>query len=455
MQEMTLGSIDVYEATDPLDAVHVPTTRREPGDRFRSDELIVGRYRIVKRLGKGGMGVVYSAEDGDLDRRVALKFLRPELRSQQDAVERFRQEARAMASVKHHNVVSVFAAGNHRGSEFIVTELIDGVSAEVLLRRARARGGHLDLEKTLRIVEQASRGLGAVHRAQLIHNDVKPSNLMVGNRTDRVVLMDFGLACHKANDDGVQPTFAYGTPAYLAPETIDSRQQSRKGSVKADIYALGATAYRLITSRAPIEARTFDELVAAHESQRPERPSRLRPDLPKGLDEVLLWPLRRDPDARPRRAEELGDALLKFIEPGREAPSPQSVLNVHKHPAAWRLVLSDPDPVQLAELVQASREAAPTARVVTSNSTFGALDLVRQVGADVLVVSDDEDTSGRAELARALTLGDELHQVHVIATTSRHDGRALDRLMSLGVDQMMSRPLRRDAVVSTLRSLRR
>lgn len=218
------------------------------------ESLQLGNYRLVRRLGAGGMGVVWEAEQGLTGRRVAIKLIRPELLESEGAHRRFRREAELAASLQHPNLCTVFEAGNVDGQPFLAMQLVVGENLG-----SRLQAGPLPAERAVAIAERLARALHAAHQAGLVHRDVKPANVVLRS-DDEPVLLDFGLARGIDQDsDGLTMTGeVVGTPAYLAPEQIESRV----GPIDArtDVYGLGITLHELVTGRVPFAAPTRDGL---------------------------------------------------------------------------------------------------------------------------------------------------------------------------------------------------
>ncbi|MGH7860018.1 MAG: serine/threonine-protein kinase, partial [Candidatus Binatia bacterium] len=235
----------------------------------------IGRYRVVRTLGSGGMGTVYLAEDPALKRAVALKVVQGGLREQKQALARFRREAEISARLNHPNVITIHDVGEDPAvGPFITMEFIDGQSLAGVLRERT-----LPIEARLALLVQAARALHAAHEAGIVHRDVKPHNLMI-SRDGRVKLMDFGVA--RSDESTLTVTGAVlGTPAYLAPEQIDGVQPS----VATDTYAFAVLAFEALCGQRPYTADTVSKLLyqIVHEP----------PAFPPGLDAHLRTVLER------------------------------------------------------------------------------------------------------------------------------------------------------------------
>jgi serine/threonine protein kinase len=267
------------------------------------DELgRLGRYRVLKVLGQGGMGVVYQAEDPLLNRTVAIKAMLPALAASSSAGQRFLREARAMAAVKHDHVVTIYEVNEERGVPFLAMELLAG---QALDRRLEAPG-ELPLAEALRIGREIAEGLGAAHATGLIHRDIKPANVWLEAPRGRVKILDFGVARAAAPEAALtRPGTIIGTPEYMAPE------QARGDPVDArsDLFSLGVVLYRLCTGLLPFQGQdtvsTLMEVVLHH----PPPPIQLNRALPPELSDLVMRLLEKDPDRRVGTAGEVVAAL--------------------------------------------------------------------------------------------------------------------------------------------------
>lgn len=280
--------------------------------------LVSDAYRVVRVLGEGGMGIVVLARDERLDRLVAMKFVRPpNARSRDGGKEHatlrtfFRNEARAMARVRHPNVVTIHALGDHEGIPYFVMDYVDGPSVEEWLSR-RSSEEPTDPATVLEILAHACLGVAAIHRARTVHRDLKPSNLLV-DASSNVVVSDFGVARRmgeRVREESVLPISGpVGSVAYMAPEAALEEDRAPELAPLRDIYALGCVAFELFTGRLPFVASSDMGLLAKHMIEPPPCPSSLRPDLPASLDAVVLRALSKDPRARFPTALAFAEAL--------------------------------------------------------------------------------------------------------------------------------------------------
>ncbi len=276
------------------------------------------RYRLLCKLGEGGMGTVYLAEHRLMRRPVALKVIRAEWLSHPQAVARFRREVAAAAQLHHPNVVHAYDADEVDGSHFLVMEYVNGVP----LDRWLAERGPLPIAEACSYARQAALGLQAAHDRGLVHRDLKPHNLM---RTPdgTVKVLDFGLARLATDHDGAaEGTVTYpggvmGTPDYMAPE---QGQDSRTADTRSDVYSLGCTLYHLLSGRPPFPEGTAVQKIFRHALERPPRLTDLRPDVPAALARVVARMMAPRPADRYQSAAEAAAALAPFARPPVSQP---------------------------------------------------------------------------------------------------------------------------------------
>lgn len=276
-------------------------------DHPESPEVLIGQvvshYRIVGLLGRGGMGVVYEAQDERLPRRVALKFLPDELGSDPDAARRFKREAEHIALLNHPNICTVYEIDDDAGRPFIVMERLVGKPLTVHLTRTQ-----LTLKACLRVAMQIADALGAAHAKGIVHRDIKPANVFV-DTDGNIKVLDFGLAKRFSMGDAQQtpvdgstvPGRPVGTSNYMAPERI--RQDTV--DARADLFSLGVLIYQMATERLPFGANTVAETVTKILDEAPVPLRKLNPEHPVLLERVVDRLLAKNPDDRYQSAEEL------------------------------------------------------------------------------------------------------------------------------------------------------
>ncbi len=277
---------------------------------------IAGRYRILEKIGEGGMGAVFRAEQMSLKRKVALKLLRPDLSTDPGLVRRFNAEAELAAKLNHPNTVTLFDFGQDEdGSLFIAMEFVEGQS----LRGVMLESGALKPGRALAICQQVCSSLADAHSAGIVHRDLKPDNVMLtsrGTETDIVRVLDFGIAkLRDERSDGTsvpmtQQGDLLGTPQYMAPEQI--RAEPVDG--RTDVYALGAMLYEMVTGRLPFEGPTVMAILSKHLTELPQPPMDRRRDLgiSPQLNNLVMECLQKDPAARPPSMEALGTRIKQL-----------------------------------------------------------------------------------------------------------------------------------------------
>jgi TolB-like protein len=279
-------------------------------------QLIAGRYEVLALLGVGGMGAVYKVRDRELDEVVALKMLKREIARAPGIVERFRREVKLARRVTHPNVARTFDLGEHAGDRFLTMELVEGES----LATRVAREGHLSVSEVVAIVSSICEGLEAAHAAGVVHRDLKPDNVLMARAprgaARRVVITDFGVARAQEAGDAARTALPIGTPAYMAPEQVEA---SKDVDARADIYALGAMTFELLTGRLPFEADSVFAVAAMRLTHDPPDPRQHRPDLPEALALFVRRCMARKPEDRPQSAREVASRLAGMTLPSSEA----------------------------------------------------------------------------------------------------------------------------------------
>src|SRR5262245_37535011 len=284
-----------------------PTTPPAPGASPEQGDrpvVLAGRYRLERRLAQGGMAEVWVATDLSLDRRVALKWLKPSLASDPVVAERFRREAVAVARLTHPNIVAVHDVFAEQGRQAVVMQLVDGKSLRQLLD-VQTR---LSPELTIHIGTCVAAALDAAHRASFVHRDVKPGNILV-TPDGRVLLTDFGIAKGlDGGDDLTSDNVMMGTAKYLSPEQV----RGRRLDGRADLYSLGLVLYECLAGRVPFIGETDADTALARLQRNPTDLARLRPTLSSGLVDLIHRLLARNPNRRPATGADLRAELLRL-----------------------------------------------------------------------------------------------------------------------------------------------
>ena len=284
-------------STTPTSSSHTESTLHSdpvPGDRL-------GQYRLLRELGAGGMGIVFEAEDEWLNRRVAIKVLRSDLPGGKVARERFLREARAMASVEHENVCTIYQVNEAGGRPYMAMQLLAGESLETRLEREHRIGP----AEATRIGREVACGLAAAHSQGLVHRDVKPANVWLEAGTGRVKLLDFGLALGRDNVHLTHSGFVIGTPAFMSPE--QARGEPLDG--RCDLFSLGVILYLMTTGDRPFDGATTMTVMRNLELHYPTRVNVRRVDVPAPFSNLIMELLAKDRKDRPASAAVVADRL--------------------------------------------------------------------------------------------------------------------------------------------------
>ncbi|HIO00397.1 MAG TPA: serine/threonine protein kinase, partial [Alphaproteobacteria bacterium] len=268
--------------------------------------LTLGDYQILRRLGHGGMSVVYLAEQQSLKRRVAFKVLKSNLAEQESYVRRFHTEAQAAASLVHANIVQIYEVGNIQGIHFIAQEYVAGQN----LAQFMQRNGNVSSGLGINILQQVAAALNRAGKQGIIHRDIKPENIMLAP-TGEVKVADFGLARVVDQADGVQTTqigITMGTPLYMSPEQAEGKAVDPR----SDMYSLGVTAYHMLTGNPPFQGETALSVAVQHLKREPVAIQEHRSDLSAAFSSLIMKLLAKDPADRFQKATDLQESLRKL-----------------------------------------------------------------------------------------------------------------------------------------------
>jgi len=287
-------------------------------------QFVLGKFKLLEQVGKGGRGEVYKAEQLGLGRIVALKVLPPKLMEKREAVQRFEREAKVAAALNHPNIITCYDAECAGDSYFLVMEYLEG---DDLNKWLSEHTGPLPINWCCECIRQASLGLQHAHEKHMVHRDIKPSNIMVAgtNMAIRPVvkILDMGFARMTTEEEtnirltGNFQTF--GTPEYMSPEQAES---TRNADIRSDIYSLGVTLYKLLTGELPFAGGSPLQMLVARASRDAPRVKGIRSDIPEGVDEIVAKMLARKPDERFQTPMEVSQALAPYSMGDSDTPEP-------------------------------------------------------------------------------------------------------------------------------------
>ena len=318
-------------------------------------ERMLGEYVVRQLLGRGGMGEVWEGYDPDLDRRVAIKVILPHLSNDSTFSERLRKEARLVAALRQPNIVQLYDFDIVDGQAIMVMEYLAGGSLRDRLARLHNGGQLMGLATAADLLEDVAAGLDYAHQRGAVHRDLKPGNILFSEE-GMPVIGDFGVAkVVNASSNLITPTLAepgtiVGTPAYMSPE------QASGGEIdhRSDLYSLGVVLYEMATGRVPFAGESPREILIQHIQHAPPAPRAFNPNLPEGIEEVLLRALAKEPAARYTCAAELVEALRSAGHLERLAPAPSaSTMELENEGNAAGLA----DPVTVAVRPSAAKPA--------------------------------------------------------------------------------------------------
>ncbi len=401
-------------------------------------QVVDDKYRLEGKLGEGGMGVVFRAADLRLKRDVAIKFLHPRVADDPRRSRMFLREAESMAKLRHPNVVEIYDVGRMGQCPFLVMPYLPGANVDEWSERHE--GPPLSADVVVGIVGQASAGLQAIHQQGLIHGDVKPSNILVSDSFE-VMVTDLGLA--RAINEGTSTLTPPGTPGFLAPELIAREPVQPQLAHKADVYALGVTAYWLLTGEMPIEV-SGDEVYAVLVSQLEDPippPSERHPPLGTAFDAPLAAALDRDPRRRPD-AVELRDTLFAARDRSLEPDDGHAPF----------VVLLDDDSSVLTALEAVVRATLRDPEIVAVKDPLAALSVIESRPPALVITDLQMPQLSGVEFVAALRESPSTKEVPVIVLTGVGGARDWQLLNQMGVHQFLVKPVATNMLKHVIRS---
>jgi len=445
------GEADRFESTIPFSGRPKKTSSGTWEALVGADGAFDGRYRLDRCLGEGAMGVVYRANEIALERPVALKTIAPDLAGEGVFATQFIEEARALARIRHQNVVQVYTFGRTQGMFYLVMEFVEGSSLGSILEAHAERDELLSVHAALAIITEMLDGVSAIHEAGLLHLDLKPSNVVIEAGTGRPVIIDFGVAM-QARTDPDNPIA--GSPAYMSPEQAEP-ERGKSLTRQSDIYALGCTAFEMLTGTLPYEADTVRALTEKHRVA----PIPLLSQRRRGLgvfNEVIHRALAKEPERRFESASEMKKALeqaqLKWTQ---RMMSPSSSPVSLAAPEEVRVLVVDDDPDFSRAAARATRVAFEERpfKVVRAESGEEALAQAARRMPDVILLDYMlPNIDGVATLTAIRSLPDG-REARVVVITGGSIDQIAHRFRSLGVTTFLSKPVTLDDLVETVRAL--
>ncbi len=406
--------------------------RADSGERarFAPGAIIDGVYRVIGELGSGAMGVVFLAHDSTLDRLVAIKLVHDDL-CDESIRRRFVAEARAMARVRHPNVLQIFSYGDDGGAPYFVMELVDGPTLADWLAQSSMPP---PLDVAIKILEGVCDGVAAIHLADTVHRDLKPSNILLDtNLRPRVADLGLALLCR---DDGANKPELVGTPAYMAPEVAFAHAVEPGLQTRADVYALGCIAYELFTHRPPFLSESNTALLLQHATEEVPDPRKLRPELPDEVADVVLRALVKDPKERIATVEQFRRELLSAFHGDQE---PHRIL-----------VAEDSDEFRDALEVALAVEF-PRAKIECAADGQAALEAFERERPSVAIIDLRMPRVDGLELTRRFRARDPLASVPIIVLTASGGPDEWKELASYGADRFLVKPVVLEDVVAMVR----
>jgi eukaryotic-like serine/threonine-protein kinase len=398
--------------------------------------LIDGKYRVLRPVGSGGMGVVALAHDESLDRDVAIKLIRSDYVGSASARRLFSAEARAMARVRHPNVVEIYAYGEHEGSPFFVMEYVRGCDLHEWLDRYD--DGVVSIDEAIGLLAQICRGVDAMHAVGTIHQDIKPCNILIGPRF-QVAVTDFGLAQFVRAASAEGASLHIGTPPFSAPEVIRGEKVSHALAPRVDVYALGVLAYQLLTGCYMFPIEDTQKLFHYQSVFDPKPPSSVRPELPPAFDDAVLAALRRDPRERTASPSAFWQSLLQAREITQtRAMIPPLVLVVDDNQSDRRLIES------------LLRNGLSMVEVVTAENGHDALAIIRQRRPAAIITDLMMPRVNGMELVAALRSSADTRDVPIIVTSSVGGAEDWRVLHQMGANDFLPKPLNPDTLCATV-----
>lgn len=280
--------------------IPVTETLETPTEELTTGSTFAGRYKIIEELGKGGMGKVYKVLDKEVNAKIALKLIKPEIAADKKTIERFKNELKTARDISHKNICRMYDLNKEEGSYYITMEYVEGQDLKSLIRQT----GQLAMPTTISIAKQVCEGLSEAHKLGTVHRDLKPSNIMI-DKEGSARIMDFGIARSLSAKGITGAGVMIGTPEYMSPEQAEVKEVDQR----SDVYSLGIILYEMVTGRVPFEGETPLSIAMKHKGEMPKDPRELNAQIPEDLSQVILRCMEKDKKKRYQSAGEVRSEL--------------------------------------------------------------------------------------------------------------------------------------------------
>lgn len=382
------------------------------------------RYSVIRKIGEGGMAVVFQCIDKQLDDTVALKILKPDLVNVKDIFFRFKQEIKIARKISHRNICRIYDFGSFEDLSYIVMEYLEGVPLSSVVRIK----GAIPDERKLKIAIRILQGLEAAHQLRIVHRDLKPSNIMIIKNLEPVIT-DFGLASHSGNQTVTPADHSlFGTPAYMSPEQIVGKQTDHR----ADIYAFGLIFYELMTTSYPYDDTNYFKLLYSHINEEPAPPNTLIPELDNRVNDIILKCVAKEPDVRYQCASD----VLTEIMATYDYKQPEATQKESK-----KVLVVDDEKAVLNMLNRMFQSFGMN--VLISNNGQDAITKAMSEHLDLICLDIMMPEMTGFEVAEILLSNPKTKNVPIVILTAKNDTEYMQYSRQLGVLDYITKPIHR------------